>query len=269
MSRTLERKEEQSVAVIRKYTMGEFCWTDLGTTDIVRAKKFYQGVFGWKVRDASMGAGNGNYSLMRLDGKDVCGLYPMPPAPKRTKSRPSWRPYVAVKNASAAAKKAKSAGGKITMGPTTVMDRGRMATIQDPTGAGFAVWQAGSRQGVILEDRAGTVCWHDLNTSKPKAAAKFYAAVFGWKTQNKDIAGNEYHLFRLGDESVCGMWPWPAKQLPPSWVTYFEVADCAKSVAKANRLGGRIVMGPIAVPGMGHFAIIADPQGATFGIIGR
>ncbi len=257
------------MAVIKKYNPGEFCWTDLGTTDVAGAKKFYQGVFGWKTRDISMGAGNAKYTMLRVDGKDVCGLYPMPDEQRKKKLRPFWLPYISVKSASVTAQKAKRAGGKVGMGPMKVMEKGHLALIQDPTGAGFGIWQAGTHRGSGLYGRAGTVCWHDLNTSKTKAAAKFYSTVFGWRTHDEDISGNEYHVFKLDDESVCGMWPWPAKQLPPSWITYWKVGNCAKSVAKAMRLGGRIIMGPIAVPGMGHFAIIADPQGATFGTIGK
>jgi predicted enzyme related to lactoylglutathione lyase len=63
------------------------------------------------------------------------------------------------------------------------------------------------------------------------------------------------------------MWPTPMKKLPPSWLTYFKVADCAKSVAKAKRLGGRALMGTTDVPGMVRFAVLADPQGAVFGLL--
>jgi len=253
------------MADVRKYSPGEFCWTDLGTTNVVRAKKFYRSLFGSKMTDFPMGEGDAKYSILSVDGKDTSGLYAM--AAEQKKAKPVWLPYISVKNVSETAKKAKAAGGKICSPPVDVGDRGRMAVLQDPTGATFAVWQPGKRKGAELKDKPGTVCWHDLNTPKTVPAGKFYAKVFGWKTTDKKYSGNDYHLFKLGRKDVCGMWPWPLKKLPPSWVTYWQVADCAKSVAKVKRLGGRIIMGTTPVPGMARFAIVRDPQGASFGIL--
>ena len=253
------------MAVVRKYSPGEYCWTDLGTTNVASAKKFYRSIFGSKMTDFPMGAGDAKYSILSVDGKDTCGLYPM--ASEQKKAPPVWLPYISVKSVADTAKKAKTAGGKICAAPTDVMDKGRMAVLQDPAGAAFAIWQPGKRKGAELNDTPGTVCWHDLNTSKPAAAGKFYAKVFGWKTSGEEYGGNEYHLFKLGKKNVCGMWPSPMKKLPPSWVTYWQVSDCAKSVAKVKRLGGRIIMGTTPVPGMCRFAIVRDPQGATFGIL--
>ena len=254
------------MSVITKYDPGEFCWTDLGTTDIVGAKKFYRGVFGWTVKDLPMGMGDDKYSMFRVRGKDACALYPMGDAQKKMKAPPFWLPYISVKSVDATAKKAKAAGGKIGMGPMDVMDQGRMAILHDPTGAGFAIWQARKHRGAA-EGTPGTVTWHDLNTPKPKVAGKFYTKVFGWTLGDENYSGNQYHLFKLGKEGVCGMWPGPMKKMPPSWLTYWRVADCAKTVAKAKRLGGRILLGATTVPDMCRFAVVKDPQGAVFGVL--
>ena len=257
------------MAAIRKYEPGEFCWTDLGAKDVAGAKKFYQGLFGWKSVDFPMGPGDEKYSMMRIGGKDVCAIYPIPAQQKKAKTPPFWLPYIAVTSVDAAAEKAKAAGGKIHMKPMDVMDQGRVAIIADPTGGGVALWQARAHRGAALTDKPGTVTWHDLNTSKPAAAGNFYTKVFGWKLVDQDFDGNKYHLLTLKGEGVCGIWPEPSKKLPPSWITHWKVVDCAKTVAKAKRLGGKVVMGPIGVAGMGHFAIVKDPQGAAFGVIGK
>jgi predicted enzyme related to lactoylglutathione lyase len=255
------------MAVIRKYNPGEYCWSDLGTTDVASAKKFYRGIFGWKIKDFPMGMGDAKYSIATVDGKDAGAFYPMSDDQKKMKAPPFWLPYISVKSVDGTVKKAKAAGGKVCSKPVDVMDVGRMAILQDPTGAAFAIWQAGRRKGAGLDGKPGTVCWHDLNTPKPAAAGKFYTKVFGWKTTGEEFGGNTYHLFKLGKVGVCGMWPAPMKKLPPSWVTYWQVADCAKSVTKVKRLGGRVLMGTTPVPGMCRFAIVSDPQGATFGIL--
>jgi uncharacterized protein len=255
------------MAAIRRYVPGKFCWTVLGTKDTAGAKKFYRGVFGWKVVDFPMGPGDAKYSMLRVKGKDACALYPMSGDQRKMKAPPFWLPYISVANVDSTVKKARSAGGKVAMAPMDVMDKGRMAIIMDPTGAGFAIWQAGTHRGAGLDDTTGTVCWHDLSTSKPSASAKFYSKVFGWKTADLDFDGNSYHLFKLGKRGICGMWPEQMKKLPPCWVTYWQVSNCARSVAKAKRLGGRALLDTIEVPDTCRFALLKDPQGAPFGIL--
>lgn len=55
--------------------------------------------------------------------------------------------------------------------------------------------------------------------------------------------------------------------MPPNWVVYFGVADCDGAVATAKRLGGTLMMEPMEVEGVGRFAYLTDPQGATFAVI--
>lgn len=255
------------MAVIRSYKPGEFCWTDLGTTDVAGARKFYQSIFGAKVMDVPMGIGDAKYSILQVDGKDTCAIYPMQDEQRKMNAAPFWLPFVSVDNVDKTVKKSKAAGGKLGLGPIDVMDSGRMAIIIDPTGAAVAIWQAGTHKGAELRGTPGTVCWHDLNTPKPAVAGKFYTKVFGWATEDKSYSGNAYHLFKLGKKGVCGMWPEPMKGLPPSWLTYWQVANCARTVAKIKQRKGRVLMGTTLVPGMCRFAIAKDPQGATFGIL--
>ncbi len=214
-----------------------------------------------------MGMGGAKYSMFRMRGKDVCALYPMADEQKKMKVPPFWLPYIAVKSADETAKKAKAAGGKILMEPKDVMDEGRMAIIQDPGGACCAIWQARKHRGAALTEAPGSVCWHDLSTPKTEVAGRFYMKVFGWKLIDKDFSGNKYHQFQLGKKNVCGMWPMPMRSLPPCWVTHWRVADCAKTVAKAKRLGGRALMETTTVPNISRFAILTDPAGAGFGIV--
>lgn len=248
--------------LIKTFNAGEFCWVDLGTRRPAAAKKFYRGVFGWTVKDFPMGDGDA-YSIFRVRGKEVCALYPAPGG----RNKPAWRPYVVVKNVDAATKTAKAAGAAILTKPADTMEGGRFAAVRDPSGATVALWQPAKSAGLGITDAPGTVSWHDLSTPKINAASTFYAKVFGWKRVSTGVGGNAYHLFKLGRKNVGGMWPQPMKKLAPGWITHWEVADCAKAVAKAKRLGGRALMGATRVPGMGRFAVLTDPQGAAFGVI--
>jgi predicted enzyme related to lactoylglutathione lyase len=253
------------VKVIKKYKPGEICWTDLATPDIAGAKKFYRAIFGWTAKDLPMGPGF-EYSMMLVKGKKVGLLYAMTEDQRKAKVNPAWLPYVSAASVAATVKKARAAGGKIIMKPMNVAE-GSVAIIQDPTGAAIGLWQAGSHIGATISDTPGAVCWQDLNTPKPSVAAKFYEKVFGWMWATKDFGGNQYTTFMLGKQAECGMWPAPIKNMPPSWVTHWQVADCAKTEAKVKRLGGRVVMGTTAVPGVCRFAVLKDPKGAVFGIL--
>src|SRR3989338_2960450 len=117
---------------VTKYPQGTFSWTDVSSTNFEATKKFMTSLMGWTGTD--MPAGNGmNYTMFYVDGKTVAGGNQMPPS---MKGMPSfWNNYVTVDNVDAMAKKAEELGGTVIMPAMDVLDSGRMAGIQDPTGA--------------------------------------------------------------------------------------------------------------------------------------
>lgn len=256
------------MGLIRKYKAGEFCWCDIDSANTRRSKKFYGAIFGWKALDTP-GGPTGPYSLMRVGGKDVAGMYAMLPAERKKKVKTSWLPFIAVKSASATAKKAKAAGAKITEPVKRIGDSGTMAILKDPAGAEFAVWQAASHIGAGVDGKPGCVSWHDLSVKDTTKAGAFYTKVFGWKHRTQDMGGGKYHTFEQGREGVAGMWPEGMKKFSPCWITHFKVADCGKAAATAKKLGGRVHMPPMRISKTMSFAILADPDGAAFGVIGR
>jgi hypothetical protein len=59
---------------VERYPNGTFCWVDLGTNDAAGAKAFYGGLLGWEFDDQPTGE-QGTYSICRLKGRAVAGLY--------------------------------------------------------------------------------------------------------------------------------------------------------------------------------------------------
>jgi predicted enzyme related to lactoylglutathione lyase len=51
---------------------------------------------------------------------------------------------------------------------------------------------------------------------------------------------------------------------PGSWVSYVNVESLDAAVAKAQKLGAKVTKPKAAVPGMGWFAMLVDPQGNNF-----
>ncbi|HET9234968.1 MAG TPA: VOC family protein, partial [Candidatus Eisenbacteria bacterium] len=158
---------------VSKHKPGMFCWIELATTDPAGAKRFYSELFGWAANDMPAGEGM-TYTMLQLGGKDVGGLYRMQPEQEQGGVPPHWFTYVAVGSADDAAKKAASLGATVIMPPFDVLDVGRMAALQDPTGAHFAVWEARRHSGTGIVGEPGTHCWTELMTTDTRKAGEFY-----------------------------------------------------------------------------------------------
>lgn len=113
----------------------------------------------------------------------------------------------------------------------------------------------------------GQFVWHELRTTGLKAAEKFYGDVVGWTAKDAGMPGMAYTLFSAGDQTVAGAVAMPGGvEMPPHWLGFVGVDDVDAASAKVKSLGGTVHMGPQDIPGVGRFAIIADPQGASLGL---
>jgi predicted enzyme related to lactoylglutathione lyase len=252
---------------IEKHAPGTFSWVELATTDQNAAKGFYTSLFGWAANDTPIGP-NDLYTIFRIDSRDAAAGYTMR-ADEREMGIPShWNLYIAVANADESAKRAGELGAKVLAAPFDVMDAGRMAVIQDPTGAIFQLWQAKRNQGIGIAGAEGTLCWADLSTPDPARAKPFYEGLFGWKISLGQNDTSGYLHLQNGEEFIGGI-P-PASQRPAGapahWLLYFWVGDVDACAAKAKDLGAAIYLPPMTIPNVGRMAIVADPQGAVFAI---
>jgi len=257
------------VADVTSHAPGTFSWPELATTDQKAGITFYRDLFGWKVNEQPMGPGE-TYTMFEMRGKPVAAAYTMRPEEKQTGAPPHWNNYVTVANADEAAKKAQSLGAKVFAPPFDVMDVGRMAVLQDPTGAVFQVWQPKKHIGAMIVNEPGALCWTELTTSDLKAAEKFYIGLFGWTPKHgAPSAGMEYTEMSNNGQQGVGMMPKPPgmpAHIPSYWMPYFMVTDVDGSAVKAKQLGGKTMVGPQDIEKLGRFAIVRDPQGAVFAI---
>lgn len=251
-----------------EYAPGTFCWVELATSDSEAAKKFYTELFGWSFDDNPMGPGM-VYTMLKLDGKEVGALYKLMPHLEQQGVPPHWMSYVATGSADDTAAKAKTAGGTVLQEPFDVMDFGRMAVIQDPTGAVFSTWQAGTHKGAAVVNQPNSFCWNELVTTDTSKASAFYTGLFGWGTDVQQFGPMEYTMFTNGDKPAGGMFQLTPEMegIPPHWLTYFAVDDCDAKAQRAVELGAAIMKPADDIPGIGRFAILKDPQGAAFAII--
>ena len=115
----------------------------------------------------------------------------------------------------------------------------------------------------------GTFCWNELMTTDVERSKVFYTELFGWSVNEAPTAMGTYNLFKLGDREVGGMMQLPdvAQGVPPHWMSYIAVEDVDASAKRAEELGGTIRMPPTDLPGIGRFAILTDPVGATIALL--
>ena len=245
---------------------GEFCWLELATSDQNAGKKFYADLFGWNINDMPMGP-EGVYTIFRVNGRDVAAACALQKDEAAMGVPPHWSIYIAVANADQSAAKASSLGGKVLAPAFDVFDAGRMAVIQDPTGAVFCLWEPKRNTGLGLTGDPGTFCWADLVTGDPARAKQFYSGLFGWQIATGEHDTSGYLHIKNGDKFIGGIPPaHGAPKTPPHWMSYIYVNDVDGAVSKAQGLGAKVYAPPMTIEGAGRMAILADPQGAVFAL---
>lgn len=253
----------------KRWARGTFCWYELGTTDVDRAKAFYGTLFGWKANDVPMGP-MGVYTLLQHEGQDLAGMYKLE-GPQFQGVPPFWQAYVAVDNVDADSARAKSAGATLLMDPMDVPNVGRMAALQDPQGAMFSIYQAGQHPGTGRWNGApGTFCWSELLAKDPAVAVEFYKNLFNWGIKTTPMGpGFTYTEWQVGGTSVGGMLPIDPSwgPVPSHWMNYVAVRDCDAIAKQAQGLGAHAIVPPTDIPGIGRFSILSDPSGASFAVI--
>ena len=250
-----------------QYEPGTFCWVDLVTTDPAGARAFYGELFGWEAEDVPAGEA-GTYTMLRLDGDEIGGLYEMDPERRERGIPPHWFSYVSVEDADAVVAKARELGGAVYGEAFDVEGDGRMAVIGDPTGAMLGAWQPRAHIGARRVNDPGCFTWNELQARDPESAAAFYGELFGWETESHQDDGElAYVSIRNAGSSNGGMMPITEKHgdAPPHWLTYFTVTSCDGAIARVRELGGEVLAAPMNI-GAGRIAVVSDPQGAAFAL---
>ena len=247
------------------YEPGTFSWVDLATTDAEAAKSFYSELFGWETQDEDAGGG-AVYTLCRLGGDRVCGIYGMTGGMRAMGVPPNWTSYVTVEDAGAAAEQVDALGGGVISGPFDAHTAGRMAIAKDPQGAVFALWQPLERIGAERVNDVGCLCMNDLATTDVDAARAFYESLFGWTTETVGERPDSIPLaLGYNGDSMNASFSRAEEGVPAHWLAYFTVEDVASTLERTRELDGGDLVGPLEMF-EGTIGIARDPQGAAFGL---
>lgn len=114
---------------------GTACWHELVTNDTVKAAAFFTELLGWEAAEQEMGPMK--YTLFKSGGQPIGGM--MAIGPEMGPMPPAWLIYFAVDDCDAAVHRAMRGGGKMLMPAMDIPTVGRIATLQDPQGAVFAI----------------------------------------------------------------------------------------------------------------------------------
>lgn len=252
---------------IDKHREGMFSYSDLSTSDLQAATRFYTDLFGWQYVDQPMSEDPSDIYRMFMKGdRTVCAAAKQRPEQAEAGVPPMWNVYFTVSDVDTAAKRCEAAGGSVHAQPFDVFDAGRMSVVADPAGAFFCLWQPRENIGASVMHEPNTLTWAECGSTDVAKSRTFYVDIFGWHAEDMDMGpGGTYTVFSLGDAQSAGLMQ---AQSPVSyWAIYFNVADCKASTEKARKGGAETLMDCMDVPGVGLITVATDPQGAMFGMI--
>ncbi len=246
----------------------KFIWYELMTSDVDAAAAFYARVVGWTPRDAGMPE---PYVLMQVGDAPVGGVMALPAELAAIGRKPTWSGYVSVDDVDAMAARVLAAGGKLLRPAGDIPGIGRFAVCADPQGASFFLFKPapGDPPSPPPANAPGTIGWHELYATDWPAAFAFYSSLFGWTKGDAMDMGptGTYQIFAIDGVPCGGMMTAPPESPSAGWTYYFNVDGIDAAIARIGAAGGRVVNGPMEVPGPMWIVQAVDPRGASFALV--
>jgi len=246
---------------------GKFAWYELMTSDTKAAGKFYSDVVGWSTREMPPVDGM-SYITFNLGDVGMAGMFHLP-------EHTGWIGYIWVEDVDAHVEKIVEAGGKLWKPATDIPNMLRFAVLSDPQGAAIVVFTPHPSMPTPQRPAPptpGTIGWHELYTTDLEAGFDFYKRLFGWTKVNDMDMGpmGVYRIFDEGDHKQMGDGGMMKKtpQIPVScWNFYFNVDSIKGAIERVKAGGGKVLNGPMQVPGGAWIINAQDPQGAMFSLV--
>ena len=230
-------------------------WFEILGPEPEETGRFYSELFGWQTQTLE-----GGYTTVdTFGGGGINGGLG-----KSDDGRASTKVYVLVDDLQAALDKAETLGGS-TVVPITEMSVVTFAQFSDPAGNLVGLLpppRDQSEGGGPSEGDGVPVDWFEILGPDPKALWSFYRDLFGWEIEE---GGTDQFLYGQVQLEGIGGGIGSTPDGAPHVNAYARVDDLHKYLERAESLGGTTVM-----PGMDmqnvSFAMLADPQGSTFGL---
>ena len=252
---------------------GKFIWVELMTPDKDAAGRFYGHVVGWDIKD--FGSPEMDYKIFEANGDGVGGMMELTEEHKGEGIHPNWTRYVAVDDVDLTAKRFEEKGGTIMRPPSDIPEVGRFAVVTDPSGAVLCIMKPLPMDISGFPEDAdalnGHVGWNELFTDDVDSAMAFYGDVFGWTKDHDFDMGDmgPYRMFAHNGKTIGGIMK-RSPQVPVChWGYYFNVDGLEDAITRVSVGGGKVVNGPMEVPGNTWIVNCQDPQGAYFSLVSQ
>ncbi len=245
---------------------GNFVWYDYMAKDIDKAIAFYGETVGWKAQKW----GDQGYRMLMVGTTAVGGITDLSPEARSKGTPPHWLSYIETDNVDDIVKRCTKLKGTVVSQPRDIPTVGRVAILRDPQGATFGVVRSESGQHMSTLDpsKVGAFSWSELLSSDWKAGFKFYSELFGWKKTEAMQMGEmgTYQMFAANKKDIGGMMNRPKEMKETAWLYYVTTEDIDAAVTRVKTHGGKLVNGPMQIPGGGRVAQFLDNQGGSFAL---
>ena len=243
---------------------GKFVWADLVTDDLAAAQRFYGSLFGWKFYSIHPG-----YVVAELEERVLAGILQRP-KPKDRPAQPRWIGFMSVASVERAGKAVVKAGGRVLAPKESLPRRGEQAIFADPEGAVFGVLRSSSGDPDDVLAAPGEWIWIQMLSRDGGAATSFYRAVAGYKVVENDTPGRASDFVLTSEgyaRATIRTLRTTDQAVQATWLPFVRVTRVAEAVARVRELGGTIRFEPSPDVLQGRVAIVADPTGASIGIM--
>jgi predicted enzyme related to lactoylglutathione lyase len=242
---------------------GRFVWHELLTPNKAAAHDFYSKAVGWAKQAWEQ---DPSYTMF------AAASGPLGASIESREEAPHWRPYVGTLDVDETVAAATRLGAKVLTPATSLPNAGRFAVLEDPHGAKFGVHSSPTEPRPETPAVYGEFYWHELATATdPVEAFGFYKELFGWDEVRRYDMGpmGVYLVFSRNGREIGGMFDKGKQGLPGAayWVGYVRVPNMDAAVATVKGERGKVLNGPMEVPGGDWIAQFSDPHGAFFAVL--
>ena len=106
----------------------------------------------------------------------------------------------------------------------------------------------------------------EISAQDRQEAANFYKAIFGWETQ--DFPDMDYTTFKSGEGGIGGGFMTVRDDSPAGTVVaYIQTDDINATLSQIEAHGGKVLVPPMDIPGVGRFAHFSDPTGNLMAVL--
>jgi predicted enzyme related to lactoylglutathione lyase len=254
-----------------------FTWFELQTNNLDDAVDFYTEVLQWGTEEWVGEDQKKPYVMFKAGDTTVGGVMELNDQGREHGSPPHWLGFITTDHIDNQLEQVVQLGGQARTGVIDIGEHGKFAVVADPHGATFALHEMPQTEdetqqsGLPDQDRPGAISWCELMAGDLDEAWSFYAELFDWDqgTRMAMEGDRAYQVVGWEGRDRGGIGPKPDPKMPACWQFYVTVEDLDAASERVSAHGGKVLFGPMEVPGGDRVSICRDPEGIMFALRSR